>query len=252
MSQIDERITISTRSANDVAVRVTAEDRRALDDLHQASAAPNTERAYRNDWGRFSEWCAARGGDPTLATPENVAVYLAGLRLEGFLYVSIARAAAGICYELAKHDRRTWLSRPFEVRAVLKDLARTMGRATRFDKKPLTLDLLEPGVTAAYPGWSLREARNRAMVVFGYYMATRRVELVSLRFGDLDTSDLAYGIGVTITKSKTDQEAEGIPKYVYRQPETRYCPVQALTDWGTTAGLIGTGALQRALTSFAS
>lgn len=241
MTKIEENIIISRSSANDGTIPITAEDEQALAELRQARAAPNTERAYRNDWAAFSAWCAARGGNPAAATPANVAAYLAGLRKEGFMYVSIARAAAGICNELAEHDRRTWLSRPFEVQAVLRDLARALGKAPRFGKKPLTIDLLESGVAAAYPGWSIRETRNRALVVFGYYIATRRKEMVSLRFGNLDTSQLARGLGITIPKSKTDQEGVGIPKFVFRQPEMQFCPVRVVTDWGHVSGLIHAG-----------
>lgn len=242
MTDSKETSIISAGSNDNGVVRVTTADARARDDLRVESTAPNTRRAYRADWERFHAWCAARGGDPTLATPEVVAVHLATLRGEGLLYVSIARAAAGICCELAKYDRGTWLSRPWQVKAVLKDLARAMGRAPRYDKKPLTLDLLEPGVAAAYPGWTLREARNRALVVFGYYLATRRTEVVGLRFRDLDTSQLERrGVGIVIRRSKTDQEGVGISKWVVRQPAARFCPVQCLTDWVATADLAPRG-----------
>jgi site-specific recombinase XerD len=224
-----------------VAIPFTAEDARNLAELRQTSTAANTLRAYRNDWTRFCEWCAAREGDPRAATPENVAAYLASLCNEGLLYSSIARAAAGIGGQLEKYDRATWLSQPWQVKAVLKDLSKKLGRAPRYHKKPISIELLERGIAAAYPGDSIREARNRAILVFGYYIATRRSELAQLRFGSLNTEHFAKGIGLTLLRSKTDQEGAGFKKFVFWQPRARYCPVKCLMGWINGAGLLRGG-----------
>ena len=52
------------------------------------------------------------------------------------------------------------------------------------------------------------------------------------------------GVKVTIKHSKTDQEAQGQVIAILRQSKSPYCPVQALQDWLTVAG-IDQGALFR-------
>jgi site-specific recombinase XerD len=229
-----------------VAIPFTSEDAEDLAELRQQAVPDNTARAYRNDWARFSEWCATRGGDPVTATPENVATYLAGLRKEYLLYSSIARAAAGIQGELKKNDPATWLSQPWQVKAVLKDLRKNIGVAPRFQKKAMSIELLERGIAAAYPGDSIRETRNRSILTLGYYIATRRLELAQLQFAGLDTSKLAdKGLGVAIRRSKSDQEGRITQKWVHWQRNARYCPVQCLLDWVRRGKLVKEGLAPR-------
>ncbi|MCK9871652.1 hypothetical protein MRI28_18755 [Nocardiopsis dassonvillei] len=44
---------------------------------HLAHRAPNTRRAYLNDWQRWTAWCRANHRTPLPATPDDVALYLA-------------------------------------------------------------------------------------------------------------------------------------------------------------------------------
>ncbi|MEO1594427.1 MAG: site-specific integrase [Pseudomonadota bacterium] len=80
------------------------------------------------------------------------------------------------------------------------------------------------------------------MLLFGFAGACRRSELVALNTANLEKRE--EGLKVTIQKSKTDQEAQGQVIAIVRQPESPYCPVQALNDWLTVAE-IERGALFR-------
>jgi len=66
--------------------------------------------------------------------------------------------------------------------------------------------------------------------------------LVALDVAHLKLSD--DGFLVTIARSKTDQEAQGQTIAIPRVPESPYCPVQAVLEWMTMAG-IEQGALFR-------
>jgi site-specific recombinase XerD len=234
-------IVTSGTSALSRPIETTAEDVARLRRLAKNRRAANTRRAYAADWEHFRAWCLSRGGDPEQATPENVAVYLAQLPDDGYRYASIARASAGIMSELAKYDQGRWLSRPPEVQKVLKDLARALGRTPQGAKKALTFAIIERGLRRAYPGDSMRELRNAAMILLGYFLAARRSELAPLAFQHVDTSNAVRGINVTIEHSKTDQEAEGMQKFIYRQADDALCPVRALGAWVAAAGLVHDG-----------
>ena len=84
--------------------------------------------------------------------------------------------------------------------------------------------------------------RDRALLLFGFAGAFRRSELVALNTWNIEERE--EGIKVTIEQSKTDQEAQGQVIAILRQQDSRYCPVQALHDWLTVAG-IERGALFR-------
>jgi hypothetical protein len=76
--------------------------------------------------------------------------------------------------------------------------------------------------------------RDRALL-FGLAGAMRRSELVALDVANLKLSD--KGFIVTISKSKTDQEARGQTIAIPRVLDSPYCPVQAVLDWMAMAGI---------------
>ena len=242
MSASGKNLVVTHSSALSRPIPVTADDVARLRALAKNRHAKNTQRAYKADWEHFEAWSASRGGDPRQATPTNVASYLAQLGEEDFQYSSIARASAGIMRELARYDKGVWLSRPPEVQETLSHLAKELGKAPRYDKRPMTLALLERGVPRAYPGRSLRELRNVALALCGYFLASRRSELVGLQMTNIDTTENSKGYYTfTFERSKTDQEGEGIRKSVYRQAGAALCPIRSLVDWLVGAGLVHDG-----------
>jgi site-specific recombinase XerD len=75
--------------------------------------------------------------------------------------------------------------------------------------------------------------RDRALLLLGFALAARRSELVALDVGDLE--ECPEGLRVTIRRSKTDQEGAGAVVAVCRGSIT--CPVAAVKDWLTAAGI---------------
>ena len=238
---IDEKPKTSIVLTNSKIIRqakLTREDAERVQRLAEDTRARATRRAYAADWAGFEAWCSAREGDPQVSTPLTVVSYLAWMADEGSPYASIARAASGITGVLEEIDPGAWRPRPPELRKALENLARRLGVAPTRQKRPLTLDLLTRGVDAAYPGTTLRELRARALLLFGFYLASRRAEVTALTFSTLSTAD-PRGILVTIPRSKTDQRGEGFVKFVYKQPD--HCPVFALKRWVAAAGLVRNG-----------
>jgi integrase len=69
--------------------------------------------------------------------------------------------------------------------------------------------------------------RDRALVLLGFAGALRRSELVALNVVDIETTE--KGLLVRISRSKTDQEAEGAIVAIPRG-ETD-CPAEAVQTW---------------------
>jgi site-specific recombinase XerD len=93
---------------------------------------------------------------------------------------------------------------------------------------------------AANTGAGLKGLRDRALLLIGFAGALRRSELVALNIEDIEGAP--DGMKITIRHSKTDQEGAGQTIAI---PFGKIaCPVAALKDWITAAG-IGSGALFR-------
>jgi site-specific recombinase XerC len=123
------------------------------------------------------------------------------------------------------------------VKAVLSGIRRTIGAAP-VRKKAATSDLVLSMIGGK--GASLRELRNRDILLLGFAGAFRRSELVALNVDDLE--ETAEGMLVTLRRSKTDQE--GVGRRVAIPRGEIACPVAALRAWLVAAGIIG-GAIFR-------
>ena len=85
----------------------------------------------------------------------------------------------------------------------------------------------------------IRNIRDKALILVGFYSFCRRSELLGMKYEHLNFEE--DGIQVLIPFSKTDQKGEGRMIYLPRNDST-YCPVKALKNWLESA-LIDTGPL---------
>jgi integrase len=83
-------------------------------------------------------------------------------------------------------------------------------------------------------GNSAKDARDSALLLFGFAGAFRRSELVAVDCSDVERG--AGGLVVTIRRSKTDQEGRGRKILIARGPEP-VCPVAALDRWFAVSGM---------------
>jgi len=162
-----------------------------------AALAENTLRAYQGDLSHFRQW-----GGRLPASPEEVARYLAQ-HAEALSAATLTRRLAG----LAKAHRAMGMASPTEselVRLTMRGIRRQHGRPQQ-QVKPLTRDVLRSVLGAM--GDSLREARDRALLVTGFAGALRPSELAAIECRSLEPT--AHGLILTIPRSKTDPEGQG-------------------------------------------
>jgi site-specific recombinase XerD len=117
-----------------------------------------------------------------------------------------------------------------KVKAVLSGIRRTIGAAP-VRKKAATADLVLGMVGGK--GRSLRELRDRAILLLGFAGAFRRSELVALNVDDIE--ETPEGVLIMLRRSKTDQE--GIGRRVAIPRGEIACPVEALKSWLSAAGI---------------
>lgn len=200
-------------------------------DYVAAAKAPATLRAYRSDWRLFDAWCADHGLTSMPATPETIALWLTDFA--GVLAcATLQRRLTSIsqAHKAAGHDSPT---RAPLVQATWQGIRRTFGTATR-GKAPAVTPILRAFVTVLDIG-RLGGLRNRALLVVGFAGAFRRSELVALDVADV--VETIEGLEVTIRRSKTDQDGEGVVVCLPYGSDPSTCPVRTLKAWLTAAGI---------------
>jgi integrase len=205
-----------------------------IEDLLRHSLAANTIRAHQSDMQHYLGW-----GGKVPAAPSEVAAYIAAFA--GKLAVStIERRVA----TLSKAHDTLGAENPCRsplVQTTLRGLRRKHGTAQK-QAKPLLKEELFAILDAM--GDSMKETRDRALLLLGFAGGFRRSELVGLDVADIEA--VRQGLIITLRHSKTDQEGAG-RKIGIPHGRTRHCPVVAVTDWLTRSG-ITKGAIFRPIT----
>jgi len=199
-------------------------------DFAKASKAKATQDAYASDFRIFDSWCRPRGLRALPATAESVCAFLADEAAAGKRASTLGRRLAAVRYfhRAASYETPT---NDEKVKAVLSGIRRTIGAAP-VRKKAATADIV---IAMAPTAATLRDLRNRAIILLGFAGAFRRSELVGLDVGDVQVT--RDGLVVTIQRSKTDQLGEGQKVGIPRGRHAGTCPVKALAAWLELAGI---------------
>jgi integrase len=199
----------------------------------EAGIAPATRRAYRADLNHFAVW-----GGTVPATDNELAAYLAA-HATTLAVATLTRRLAAISVAHEAHGFANPVRSPL-VRATMRGIRRERGSAQRQAKPLLRDDLF--AVLAAMSG-SLKDIRDRALLLIGFAGGFRRSELVSIDCGDIER--VRQGLIITLRRSKTDQDGLG-RKIGIPIGRSKWCPVTALEGWLEASG-IGDGPVFRRL-----
>jgi site-specific recombinase XerD len=203
-------------------------DLAAAVDLAKAEKAASTRKAYGTDFRLFKEWCDNKGVSSLPASPETVAAFLAsGSKTAKPSTLGRRIAAIRYAHELAHLETPTDSE---AVKATLLGIRRTVGTA-KMRKAPAVAAKVLAMVALAPEG--LAGFRDRAILLLGFAGAFRRSELVALDLADI--AETETGLLVTIRRSKTDQEGEGVTIAIARGDVA--CPARALREWLDAAGI---------------
>ncbi len=203
------------------------------------SKAPNTKRAYMQDWQDFAGWCEAQGLDALPAQPQTVSLYVTDLA-DRCKPSTIARRMVAISqvHQSSGHDSPTT---SLVVRSTVAGIRRAKLVAQQ-GKAPAVTSVVRTMVATLDD--SLAGKRDRALLLLGFAGAFRRSELVALDVADVEHTD--EGRIVQLRRSKTDQEGEGRAIGIPYGTSAATCPVRALDAWLAAAN-IKEGALFRSI-----
>lgn len=198
----------------------------------RAARAGSTLRAYAHDWQQFRLWCERNAVVPLPASPQTVILYSTDLtKNQQKKWNTLSRRLAAIS-QLHSQAGFESPTRAWAVKQFLQGLRRELGVAPVRKKPVLVADLQE--ILRQVPD-SLLGKRDRALLLVGFTGAFRRSELTGLSIEDLE--ETRDGMIVHIRRSKTDQEGQGRKLGIPPGSEEATCPVRAVAEWRTAAGL---------------
>lgn len=191
----------------------------------EAARSDRTRAAYANDWRLFERWCAERREQALPASTVTLGHYLVHLAQQGRKASTIRRAriAIGVVHS------QCGLHRPDQdprVRTLERGIGRVHGRREE-GATPLLVPELERMVSAL--GHSVRDDRDRAMLLLGFAGAFRSSELVGLDFADVELG--REGLRVRLRHSKSDPLGEGATAEIPPGQNPLLCPVASLSQW---------------------
>ncbi len=191
----------------------------------EAATSANTRRAYDSDLRHFLAW-----GGSVPSRPDIVAEYLAA-HANAFSMATLARRLVAI---RRAHALRG-LADPTKselARLTLRGVRRIHGRPQQ-RVAPLRVEHLSAVVSVL--GRSMRDIRDRALLLIGFAGAFRRSELSAVNCNWIERTE--QGIVLTLPKSKTDQEGRGRSVAIPRVGGP-ICPVAALDAWLEASGIV--------------
>jgi len=209
-------------------------------DYASQATAENTNKAYAKDWAHFSSWCRRRGADQFTPDPQLIGLYITECASpqngSPALSVStIERRLSGLSWNYQQRGQ-SFDRKDRHIATVLAGIRRKHGKPPD-QKEPISPDELLAMVACL--SFSLRDMRDRAILLIGYSGGLRRSEIVGLDVRRDDTEDGKGWIqieprngdndgGVVIVqRTKTGwKEAE-----IGRGSSEQTCPVHALEQW---------------------
>lgn len=197
--------------------------------------SPNTKKAYRAAWNRYVRWCQERSRTPYPMTSATLMSYLGALAKANASASAIEifmATAKRVCLSYAEPgDIHGWIGAHQDVIDWMTTYRRERNRnpKTRPKRSDGARKAIMRALLDALPD-TPAGARDRALMLLGYYMAARRSELVNLTHDDIRLT--VDGLEVYIAWSKTDQAADGKWVAIPSNAEhSAYDPFTALQGW---------------------
>lgn len=208
--------------------KLTAKARQSI----YIARADNTIDAYRSDWNDFCQWCDYHGETSFPAQPETIVNYINDLA-DNAKANTVARRISALTENF---DAAGLTDNPCRfpiVKNALRGIKRMKGTRQQ-GKLPILFDDMREMLTYI-TGTPLQQARDKAILLVGFYGAMRRSELAGLTVEDLQFTRL--GLMVTLRKSKTDQYDQGQQIGIPLVKDKDLCAVTALKEWLKLSGI---------------
>jgi len=186
--------------------------------------AQNTLDNYKSDWKIFSIWCKDHNIEVQNIDIYTLIAYITTLAENNYKASSIQRKISAITKYCETINIALNLQHK-DFKIVWQGIRRKLGIAKQ-GKDPILFKDLEEIISNINPN-SPKNIRDKALLVFGWFSAMRRSEIIALNWDDI--SFIKQGILVTIRQSKTDKYSEGQKIAILKRKDI--CPIKILKAW---------------------
>jgi integrase len=195
--------------------------------------AGNTRRAYRAGVRAWCDWCDRHHLPCLPGHAADVAAFLAAGRGHGLSVntLTLRRAAIRYLHVVAGCPVPTAEAAVGETMAGITRHAAETGQVPA-RKLAATAAILRQILQPIEPG--LAGLRDRALLLTGFAGALRRAELAAIRVEHLEPCD--RGLRLTLPLSKGERGGRGVTVAI-PYGTTELCPVRALRQWQSAAGI---------------
>lgn len=206
------------------------------------SRSDNTINAYESDWNDFYDWCCHHQVSAFPADPETIVNYINDLA-DNAKANTVARRISALTENFDAGGIKDNPCRFPIVKNALRGIKRMKG-TMQHGKLPILFDDIR-AMLECLTGDPLLQARDKAILLIGFYGAMRRSEIAGLDVDDLRFTRL--GLLITLRKSKTDQQDRGQLVAIPYVDDEDICAVKAVKAWLEASG-ITSGPLFRGFT----
>lgn len=224
-------------SKNENFLQVDKEKLEKIKFYIQNSKSKNTQKSYSSDWKHFTEWCKKNNRSPLPANAGTICLYISDLA-ETHKYSTLRRRLSAIS-EAHRFQKYVSPTKQLEVQALMEGIKREKG-SRQDPKKALMLQFI-PALMEKIDTTTLIGIRDKAIILLGFALASRRSELVSINIEETRLNEFGMDVRIKETKTKNDDLMKGVV-FTYNE----YCPVTATQNWIAAAG-ITSGALFRSI-----
>jgi len=199
--------------------------KRQRDQFRAATYSRNTIASYGRDLRVFQAWCEAAQLTSLPAAADTIELYIADLIGHGRKVSTLQRHVSAI-----RHAHSfAGLPNPCNqaVRAVLIGAKRMLGQKPK-QKRALTLIELRKMIEHTGNATAI-QARNSALLLFGFATALRRSTLAQLTLDDLSISEVS--ITTHIRHEKQDRLGSGRTVTIPLGKDASLCPITAVKAW---------------------
>ena len=222
-------------------------DLSALNEIRLQTArhviSENSWKAYQKSWSRFERWCVQHRVPHLPASNETLQLFVTAL-LEGLVETQDGKAGTPVSIRTVDQflaaisfvHKSLQLQPPVVPEQDYRAIRRKHGKAPK-KKQAITQEELKAivhTITPKHPseGEVLRVYRDRAILLVAFASGgRRRSEIAAMQYEELTRqSDGSYRW--LLSRSKTDQEGEGLELFVPVLPgEVLECPARTLRRW---------------------
>lgn len=204
-----------------------------------AALSPNTWRTYRSMWGKFLVWCQMNNAPSLPTRAETISLYLSTLA-ETVSFSTIDATIAAI-EKVHKENGAEINGNAKLYRDVRRGIRRKHSEKLK-QKQAKALSVVDLKIACRLLGESLKDKRDQAVILLGYWGAFRRSELSAIKVEHVEFNE--EGAAISLMGSKSSDKVEIV--YVSKTHDMSVCPVEAIKSW-MEAARIQEGSLFRGL-----